>query len=202
MSLTILRRPWLITLKPGVLALYAALALGGGALIAVRRLQLAGQMSATWQEAALAGVLALAGLFIHETGHAVAAQATGRTVERLEFGLAGGALTSGATTPWRRAAAIVAGPVFEIAFGSLLWTAGDCGWDNPAGAAGLISLINGISNLLPLHRSLDGYRLLPFIVLAVRGNIPLACTAAGQCPACTGAPAEQDRLEHATPLTV
>jgi hypothetical protein len=39
----------------------------------------------------------MAGLVIHETGYAMAAKATGRTVERLEFGLAGGAVTSGHT---------------------------------------------------------------------------------------------------------
>lgn len=202
MTVTILRRPWPLILKPGVLALYAALAVGGGLLIAARRSQLTGQLTLTWPEAALTGAMALAGLVIHEAGHAVATQATGRTVERLEFGLAGGTFTSGTTTPWHRAAAIAAGPVLEIAFGSLLWTAGECNWDNPAGAAGLISLINGTSNLLPVHKSLDGYRLVPFIRLGVQGNRPLACTAAGPCPACTGTSSDQDLPEGAAPLTV
>jgi Zn-dependent protease len=201
MTLTIFRRPWPVVLKPGVLALYAALALGGGTLIAARRLQLTGHLSLTWQEAALTGALALAGLVIHETGHAAAARATGRTVERLEFGLAGGAVTSGDTTPWRRVAAIVAGPLVEIAFGSLLWSAGGGSWDNPAGAAGFLSLVNGVGNLMPVHKSLDGYRLLLFSRLALRGNEPLACTRAGSCPACTGAAIDPDRSEELVPLT-
>jgi hypothetical protein len=45
------------------------------------------------------GALAVAGPILHEAGHTVAAQVTGRTVGRLEFGLAGGAVTSRDTTP-------------------------------------------------------------------------------------------------------
>lgn len=186
MTFTLLRRPWPVVLKPGLLVLFASLAVGAGLLIASRRLQLTGELAITWQEASLTGALALAGLVIHELGHAAAAQATGRTVERLEFGLAGGAVTSGDTTPWRRVIAIAAGPLVEIAFGSLLWTAGGGNWDTVLGAAGFLSLLNGVGNLLPVHKALDGSRLLHFLQLAVLGNERLACAPTGPCPACTG----------------
>lgn len=187
MTFTLLRRPWPVVLKPGLLVLFASLAVGAGLLIASRRLQLTGELAITWQEASLTGALALAGLVIHELGHAVAAQATGRTVERLEFGLAGGAVTSGDTTPWRRVIAIAAGPLVEIAFGSLLWTAGGGGWDTVLGAAGFLSLLNGVGNLLPVHKALDGSPLVRFFRLATSGNAPLACASTGPCPACSAA---------------
>lgn len=186
MQLTVLRTPWPVVLKPGLLALFACLALGGGMLVASGRFQSTGQLMLSWQEVALTGALALAALVVHETGHAVAAHATGRTVERIEFGLAGGAVTSGDTTPWRRVAAIAAGPLAEIAVGSLLWSAGGGHWASPLGAAGFIALLNGAGNLLPFHPALDGYRLLAFIRLARRGNERLACVPSGPCPACTG----------------
>jgi membrane-associated protease RseP (regulator of RpoE activity) len=187
MTFTLLRQPWPVILKPGLLALFATMSLGAGMLISTRRLALTGHLVLTWQEAVLAGTLVVSGLILHETGHAVAARATGRTVERLVFGFAGGAATSGDTTPWRRAAAIAAGPLADLAYGSALWGAGGAGWDNPVGAAGLLVLINGIGNILPLHKALDGYRLLLFIRMAIRGNKPLVCTTEGPCTACTGA---------------
>lgn len=186
MTFTLLRRPWTVILKPGLLGLFAAMTLGGAMLIFSRRLTLTGQASLTWQEAALAGALVVTGLVLHETGHAIAAQATGRKVERLEFGFAGGAATSGATTPWRRAAAIAAGPLADLVFGSLLWCAGGNNWDNALGAAGIMVLMNGAGNILPLHKALDGARLLRFLRLALRGNEPLDCVQAGPCPACHG----------------
>ncbi|WP_422759008.1 hypothetical protein [Paenarthrobacter sp. C1] len=48
-------------------------------------------------------------------------------------------------------------------------------------------LINGAGNALPLHKTLDGYRLLRFLLLALRGNKPLACVPDGPCPACSAA---------------
>ncbi|WP_284974683.1 M50 family metallopeptidase [Arthrobacter sp. efr-133-TYG-104] len=193
MTITILRRPWPVVLKPGLLPLFAAMSLGGGLLIASQRSKLTGQMVLSWQEAALTGVLVVAGLILHETGHAVAAQATGRKVERLEFGLAAGAVTSGDTTPWRRVIAIAAGPISDLVFGSALWAAGGGVWDNPLGAAGFFVLFNGAGNVLPLHKALDGCRLLRFLRLALRGNAPLGCIPKGPCPACTGAATEPAR---------
>lgn len=189
MTLTVLRAPWPVVLKPGLLVLFLALSIGGGMLVATRRLQHTGQLWLTWQDAATVGALCIAGLVLHETGHAVAAKATGRTVERLEFGLAGGAVTSGDTTPWRRVIAIATGPALELAFGLALWVAAGGTWSglaNPLGTAGLMAIINGIGNLLPVHRSLDGSRLLAFLRLALTGNPPLTCVPHGPCPACTG----------------
>ncbi|ACL41897.1 peptidase M50 (plasmid) [Pseudarthrobacter chlorophenolicus A6] len=189
MQITVLRAPWPVVLKPGLLALFAALSVGGGMLVATRRLQHTGHLWLTWQDAAAVGALTIAGLVLHETGHAVAARATGRLVERLEFGLAGGAVTSGDTTPWRRAIAIATGPLLELAFGFTLLTAGGGTWAalaTPLGTAGLMAIINGAGNLLPVHPSLDGYRLLTFLRLALTGNRRLNCVPEGPCPACTG----------------
>ncbi|WP_354214824.1 M50 family metallopeptidase [Arthrobacter sp. UYCo732] len=189
MTLTILRAPCPIVLKPGLLALFIALSVCGGMLVATRRLQYTGELWLTWQEAATVGALSIAGLMLHEAGHAFAARATGRTVERLEFGLAGGAVTSGNTTPWRRVIAIITGPALELAFGTALWTAAGGTWEglaSPLGAAGLMAIINGGGNLLPVHKSLDGYRLLIFLRLALAGNRPLTCLPDGPCPACAG----------------
>lgn len=196
MTFTLFRNPWSVILKPGLLVLFAAMSVGGGMILSTRRFQSTGQLVLTWQECALTGALVVAGLVLHETAHAVAAQVTGRMVQRLEFGFAGGAVTSGDTTPWRRAIAIAAGPLADIAFGSLLWAAGGANWDNPLGAGGLIVLINGVGNILPVHKSLDGYRLLRFLWLAFSGNMPLVCVAAGPCPACSGAKAEQTHLQE------
>ncbi|HEX9088369.1 MAG TPA: peptidase M50 [Arthrobacter sp.] len=193
MTFTLLRRPWPVILKPGILVLFAAMSVGGGMILSLRRLQNTGEMVLTWQECALTGALVVAGLVLHETAHAVVARATGRMVERLEFGFAGGAATSGDTTPWRRAVAIAAGPLSDIAFGSVLWAAGGFDWDNPMGAGGLLVLVNGVGNILPLHKSLDGYRLLRFLRLVLLGNKPLACVAAGPCPACSADAAEPAR---------
>ncbi|GAA4034342.1 hypothetical protein GCM10023063_17910 [Arthrobacter methylotrophus] len=185
MHFTVLRAPWPIVLKPGLLVLFGLLSLGGGMLIASGRAQSTGTLTLTWQEAVLSGALALAALIIHETGHAVVAHATGRTVERLEFGLAGGAVTSGDTTPWRRVAAIAAGPLAEITAGVLMSVAGGS-WGSPLGAAGFIAILNGAGNLLPFHKALDGYRLMRFLRLVFQDGRPLACVPSGPCPACTG----------------
>lgn len=192
MTFTLLRRPWAVLLKPGIIGLFAAMSVGGGMILSMRRLQSTGLLMLTWQECAITGALVVAGLVLHETAHAVVAQATGRMVERLEFGFAGGAATSGDTTPWRRAIAIAAGPLSDIAFGSVLWAAGGSNWDTPLGAGGLLVLINGVGNILPLHKSLDGYRLIRFLRLALRGNEALACIT-GPCPACNAATAEPVR---------
>lgn len=189
-TLTVLRAPWPVILKPGLLALFIALSIGGGMLVATKKLEYTGQLWLSWQEAAAVGVLCIAGLILHETGHAVAAKATGRTVERLEFGLAGGAVTSGDTTPWRRVIAIATGPLLELAFGLMLWSAAGGTWAglaSPLGTAGLMAIINGGGNLLPVHKSLDGYRLLVFLSLALAGNARLHCADSGPCPACSGA---------------
>lgn len=201
MTLTVLRSPWPVILKPGLLVLFIALSAGGGMLVATRRLQHTGQMWLTWQDAATVGALCITGLVLHETGHAVAAKATGRNVERLEFGLAGGAVTSGDTTAWRRAIAIAVGPLLELAFGFTLWTAAGGTWAglaSPLGTAALMAIINGIGNLLPVHRSLDGYRLLSFLRLALTGNPRLTCLPDGPCPACTGS---LDGLPGPVPVT-
>lgn len=181
------RSPWPIVLKPGLLVLFAALSIGGGMLVATQRLQLTGQLYLSWQDAATVGALSIAGLIIHETGHAVAAKITGRSVERLEFGLAGGAITSGDTTPWRRVIAIATGPLLELGFGLMLWAAAGGSLANPLGTAGLMAVINGGGNLLPVHKTLDGYRLMVFLRLAVAGNRRLQCAETGPCPACAGA---------------
>lgn len=202
MTLTVVRAPWPVVLKPGLLALFAALSLGGGMLLATQRFQHTGQLWLTWQEAAIIGALSIAGLVLHEAGHAVAAQATGRTVERLEFGLAGGAVTSGDTTPFRRAIAIVTGPVLELAFGMMLCAAADSAGAvlaSPLGVAGLMALINGGGNLLPVHKSLDGYRLLVFVRLALAGNTRLHCAESGPCPACSGTSLHPARAAMPTP---
>lgn len=187
MAFTFIRRPWPVILKPGVFGLFVVMSLGAGMLIATQRSRLTGVLELGWQEATLAGALVVAGLILHETGHAVAARVTGRRVERLEFGFAGGAVTSGDTTPWRRVIAIAAGPASDLLFGSALWAAGGGSWDNALGAAGFLVLINGAGNALPLHTNLDGARLLRFLLLAFRGSKPLACVPDGPCPACSAA---------------
>lgn len=192
---TVLRTPWPVVLKPGLLILFASLVLAGGVLIASGRSRSTGLLEVTWDESVLAGSLALAGLVLHETGHAVAAHLAGRTVERLEFGMSGVAATSGTTTAARRALAIAAGPLVEIAAGTLLWSAGGSTWATPLGAAGLLALLNGAGNLLPV-KPFDGRRLWTFIRLARRGNPVLKCYPSGPCPACTGTfPTADDREE-------
>lgn len=200
MTLTVLRSPWPVVLKPGLPILFIAISIAGGMLVATQRFEQTGHLFLTWQEAAIVGSLSIAGLVLHETGHAVAAHATGRTVERLEFGLAAGAVTSGNTTPWRRIIAIASGPLLELGFGLMLWTAAGGTWaglSNPLGVAGLMGIINGGGNLLPAHKSLDGYRLAAFVRLALAGNNKLPCMASGPCPACSGA-----AVSTRTPATV
>lgn len=196
MPLTVLRTPWPVVLKPGLLALFASLTLAGGMLIAQARFPAAGRLQVDWHEALLAGALALAALVLHETGHAAAARLTGRTVERLEFGMSGVAATSGDTTACRRAAAIAAGPVIEILAGTAMWAAGGSSWADPVGAAGFLAMVNGAGNLLPV-KPFDGHRLWTFIRLALDGNPALVCRPSGPCPACTGVLPETADLEPA-----
>lgn len=185
MHLTVLHTPWPVVLKPGILALFASLVVAGGMLIAQARFPEAGRLQVQWHEAILAAGLALAALVLHEAGHAVAAHLTGRTVERLEFGMSGVAATSGDTTAWRRAATIAAGPAVEIMAGSIMWSAGGSTWADPVGAAGFLAMVNGAGNLLPV-KPFDGHRLWAFIRLALDGNPALPCHPDGPCPACTG----------------
>lgn len=122
--------------------LFLAISIAGGMVVATQRYGKTGHVFLAWQEAALVGALSIAGLVLHETGHAVAAKMTGRRVERLEFGLAAGAVTSGGTTPSRRAAAIAAGPLLELGYGLALWAAAGGTWAAlaaPVGVAGLMA---------------------------------------------------------------
>lgn len=196
MHLTILRSPWPVVLKPGLVVLFGSLTLAGGMLITNGRYAVTGQFQLSWQEAVLAGALALAALVLHETGHGVAAHLTGRIVERLEFGMSGMAATSGDTTAWRRAAAIAAGPVVELVAGIIMWAAGGCTWADPLGAAGFLALVNGAGNLLPIG-PFDGHRLWVFVRLALAGNPSLACNPDGPCPACTGTFLDHEDTERA-----
>lgn len=149
------------------------------------RFQSTGVLSFAWGEALIAGLLAFVALFIHETGHAVVGRMVGRKVLRLQFGLAGGAITSGDTTPLRRIAGLAAGPLAEIAFGALLLVASEGVPSNPLAIAGFVAILNGAGNLLPFHKATDGFKILRFARLALRGNQPLTCAAEGPCPACS-----------------
>lgn len=186
-TLTVRTPWWPIVIKLGALGMIFAMMICGGMLIASQRQEMTGQAFITWQEAAIAGILAFTSLVLHENGHAFAARFTGRKVLWLQFGFAGGAVTSGNSTPLRRMIGIAAGPLTEIIFGASLLIAGGGHWDNPLGAAGFMALLNGIGNALPLHKTMDGYKFLAFLKLALRGNEPLVCAAEGPCPACAGA---------------
>lgn len=181
----IIQTPWWpIVVKPGALILLTAYMVAGGFFLFTKRLELTGANSVAWYEAVTIGVLVLTGLFFHESGHAVAGKMTGRKVLRLQFGLAGGAVTSGDSTPVRRMISIAAGPLAEIAFGIAFLALGGGSLATAFGVAGLLSLINGIGNLVPFHKTTDGYRFLKFSRLALRGNEPLRCMESGPCPAC------------------
>lgn len=182
----ILRTPWFpIVFKPGVIALFVLMTLGSWMLIAGQQQKMTGEFTLLHPEAILAGFLAIVGLLIHELGHAFPALLSGRRVERVQIGFAGGAVTSGDSTPLRRAISIVAGPAVEIIFGLTLLSLGGGHWGTALGAAGFLALINGIGNLLPVHKALDGYRLLMFLRLVIRGNSPVLCMETGPCPACS-----------------
>lgn len=176
---------WPIVVKPGALILLTAYMVAGGIFLFAKRLELTGVDSIAWYEAAAIGVLVITGLFFHETGHAIAGRMTGRKVLRLQFGLAGGAVTSGDSTPVRRMISLAAGPLAEIAFGIVTFTLGGGNIATAFGVAGLLSLINGFGNLVPFHKTTDGYRFLKFSRLALRGNAPLRCAPTGPCPACS-----------------
>lgn len=181
-----LHTPWFpIVFKTGAIALFVVMTLCSWILIAGQQQKMTGELSLLRPEAILAGFLCVVGLLIHELGHAVSALLTDRRVERVQIGFAGGAITSGDSTPLRRAISIFAGPAVEIVFGAILFTLGGGHWGAALGAVGFISLVNGIGNLLPVHKALDGYRLFMFLRLAVRGNAPLRCAETGPCPACS-----------------
>lgn len=180
----ILNTRWFpIVFKPGAVALFVLTTLCSWMLIAGH--PVSSGMSYFRPEAVLSGLLCLVGLLIHELGHAVSAQLSGRKVERVQIGLAGGSVTSGDSTPLRRAISIFAGPASEIIFGVTLLSLGGGHWGTALGAVGFISLLNGVGNLLPVHKALDGYRLLMFLRLVVRGNAPIPCVETGPCPACS-----------------
>lgn len=182
------RTPWFpIVFKSGSLVLLTMMSLCAGILMAAQRKTSIGDPSVMWQEAFFAGLLGVIGLTLHELGHAIAGRMTGRTVVRIQIGLAGGAITSGDSTPVRRMIGIVAGPLTEIAFGATLFTLANGNLGDAVGVAGFISLLNGIGNLLPLHKAMDGSRFILFAKLALRGNLPISCAPSGPCPACAGA---------------
>lgn len=183
-ELTIQTPWWPIVIKWGALALTLAYMVAGGFFLFTKRAEITGIYSVAWYEAAVIGVLVMLGLFLHETGHAVAARLTGRKVIRLQFGLAGGAVTSGDSTPTKRMIGLASGPLAEIAFGIAFFTLGEGDLGTAFGVAGLLSLINGFGNLIPFHKSTDGYRFLKFSRLALRGNYPIRCMETGPCPAC------------------
>lgn len=177
-----LRVPVLV--RPGVIVLLVLLTAAVNALLGVTG---AGSRPV---DALLGALLVLGALVLHEAGHAIVGRLTGRRIHRLEFGLAAAVISSGDSTALRRAAAIAAGPLAEAGAGALLYagTAGDV--SSPLGAAGVIAMLGGAANLLPVHRSLDGYKLLRFLALAARGRAGLLCVPTGPCPACTGAASE------------
>jgi Zn-dependent protease len=181
-----IRTPWFpIVFKPGAIALFVLMTVCSWILIADQQQKITGELSLMRPEAILAGMLSIVGLLIHELGHAVTALLTGRRVERIQIGLAGGAVTSGDSTPLRRAISIIAGPAAEIVFGVTLFSLGGGHWGTVLGAVGFVSLVNGFGNLLPFHKTTDGYRLLMFLRLVARGNAPLRCMEIGPCPACS-----------------
>lgn len=184
-ELTFRTRWFPIVFKPGAIALFVLMTFASSLLIAGQQQKMTGTLSLLHPEAVLAGFLAIVALLIHELGHAVSAQISGRRVERVQIGLAGGAVTSGDSTPLRRAISIFAGPAAEIIFGAILFSAAGGHWGTALGAAGFLALMNGIGNLLPVHKAIDGYRLLMFLRLVFRGNAPIRCMETGPCPACS-----------------
>lgn len=175
-----------VLVRPGVIVLLVLLTAAVNALLGVAKAG-AGFRPV---EAFLGALLVLGALVLHEAGHAVVGHLSGRRIHRLEFGMAGAAVSSGDTTPARRAAAIAAGPAAEVGAGLLLFAAGGAGMGGPFGVAGVLAVLGGSANLLPVHKSLDGYKLVRFLLLAVKGNHPLLCVPEGPCPACDGAAPE------------
>jgi hypothetical protein len=191
MAMKLPSRPsaWPVHLHPGFLVVIAAMSAACWFLLGTVRFRVAGTFETQWWEAVLAGSLALAAVAVHELAHAVVGAWTGRRVERIDFGLKIGVVTSGDSTALRRAAAIAAGPCAEMVAGTVLLAAAGGGADtvlNPVGMAGALAVFNGAANLLPVHPAADGWKLLRFLLLAARVS-DLKCAPVGQpCPACTG----------------
>lgn len=182
---------WPVHIHPGFLVIAAAMSAGCGFLLGTIRLRTTGAFELQWWEAFLAGLLALSAVAAHEGAHAAVGAWTGRRVERIEFGLKIGVVSAGDSTALRRAVSIAAGPVAEIVVGALLWDlagGGALALLNPVGLAGVLAVFNGAANLVPFHRSADGFKMFRFLILAARGHRILACRPAGEpCPACEGA---------------
>lgn len=178
-----------LVIAPGLLVALAACSGAAGLLLFGLRVRLGDGMPTSALDFLAAGVLVLTAMLVHELAHAAAAAATGRRVERVVLGKMIGVYTSGGTTPLRRALAIAAGPLTEIAVGAAYWQLAGGGAEGaltPLGVAGVVALINGTSNMLPFHPAGDGWKLARFLLLARRtGNAALPCTPE-DCPACTG----------------
>ena len=181
---------WPVYVHPGFLVIVLAMSGACGFLLGSVRFKVTGTYDVQWWEAVLAAVLALTALAAHELAHAVVGAATGRRIERIDFGLKIGVVSSGNSTALRRAASIAAGPITEIIAGLFLWTAaggGVAALTTPMGLAAAMAVFNGACNLLPLHPSIDGWKLIRFLLVASRTRSELECAPAGQpCPACTG----------------
>lgn len=183
---------WPVHIYPGFLAVTLAMSAVCGFLLGTIRYKTNGTFELQGWEAVLAGVLAVSAVVFHELAHAVVGAATGRRIERIEFGLKFGVVSSGDSTALRRAASIAAGPITEIVVGALFWMAAGGGvsaLSTPVGLAGAMAVFNGAANLVPFHRATDGWKLVRFLILAARTGAELKCLPPGlPCPACTGVP--------------
>jgi hypothetical protein len=181
---------WTVRIHPGFLWMTLAMSVACGFLLGAVRFRDTGEFAVQWWEAAVAGVLAMSAIVVHEFAHAVVGAATGRRIERVDFGFKIGVVSGGDSTALRRAASIAAGPVAEIIAGAALWFAAGGGvvaLASPVGLAGAMAMFNGAANLVPFHRSADGWKLVRFLILASRTRAGLPCRPPGQpCPACNG----------------
>jgi Zn-dependent protease len=185
-GITIRTSWWSIVFKWGSFVMMGLFIIAAGMLSSKIAAGTTGTFSFIWTDAVIAGSLAYLSLFLHENGHAVAARFTGRKVLRLQFGIAGGAVTSGNSTPLRRIIGLAAGPLAEIAFGSVLLLISLGSTVSPLTAAAAMALVNGVGNLIPFHKSMDGSRILHFARLHRAGVRELTCEPEGPCPACYG----------------
>ncbi|HEX9225206.1 MAG TPA: peptidase M50 [Arthrobacter sp.] len=195
---------WPVHIHPGFLAMILAMSAACGYLLGTVRVQATGTFDVQWWEAVLAGVLALSAVGVHEFAHAVVGAATGRRIERIDFGLKIGVVSAGDSTALHRAASIAAGPLAEIAVGALLWSLAGGGVPalaTPVGLAGAMAAFNGVANLVPFHPSMDGWKLFRFLTLAARGRTMLNCAPPGDpCPACTGIVGPAPQNEKTPPV--
>jgi Zn-dependent protease len=128
---------------------------------------------------AVAAVLLVASILIHELAHAVVARANGVEVDRIVLWLLGGTaqLRSEPRTPGADLAVAVAGPATSVALGGVFWLA-NIAWLAIAGdglvaaTLGYLAFINvllAVFNLMPAA-PLDGGRVLRAAVWAGTGD--------------------------------